>query len=100
MQWPSIVLNDIDIERELNIDYEYLLIPKSDDIETRYQTQALPEICVIFQILSCNLLKLKKTCSFRKIGMVFGARFGMFPLNQLYLKIEFERADIETSPKN
>ena len=86
------MLNDIGIKRELNIDYEYLLIPESDDIKTRYQTQTLPEICEIFQILSCILLKLKKTCSFKKFGMVFGGRIGMLPLNQLYLKIEFERA--------
>ena len=32
--------------------------------------------------------------------MVFGGLFAVYPLNQLYLKIEFERADIETSPKN
>ena len=42
---------------------------------------------------------MSKTCSLNKSGGVFGGLFGLFALTQLYRKIEFERADIESNPK-
>ena len=39
----DISIYQIDIKCELNINYEYLLKPTSDDIENRYQAQISPK---------------------------------------------------------
>ena len=56
-------------ECELNIDYEYLLEPISNDIKNRYQTQISPKTCLIFQLPSCNILKfMKKVADLVRLG--------------------------------
>ena len=84
----------IDIEYELNIDYEYLLKPTSNNIENRYRAQILrysdielhsakihERIMILVTLLGC-------LGSFWNVGA-----------KPIISKIEFERADIESNPK-
>ena len=47
----------IDIECELNINYEYPLKPTPNDIDKRYRTKISPNISAGFQISSCIQLQ-------------------------------------------
>lgn len=75
VQYFSRTLYRIDIGCELNIDYEHLLIPTSNDIKNHYWTQTSPKICVIFRYWVVFYWKSRKTCSLSKFGMVFGGHY-------------------------
>ena len=54
----------IDIESELNIDYEYLLQLTLINTENRYGTYILPEFNMNFQILNYTVMNIMENLKF------------------------------------
>ena len=82
----NISINRIDIDCELNIDYEYLLKPTSNDIKNRYLLSSN------IAKNQCNLsdIKLHSAKIYERNVILITLEgywvFGMFALNQLYQK--------------
>ena len=63
----DISIYQIDIESELNIDYEYLIELTLINIENRYGTYILPKFNVNFQILNYTLINVMENLKFESV---------------------------------
>ena len=60
----DISIYQIDVESELNIDYEYLLQLTLINTENRYGTYILPEFNMNFQILNYTVMNIMENLKF------------------------------------